>query len=197
MRIAGGMYFPVKQMRQGPYSPGPPESGPALNGAESGFTLAEILVVLVLLTMLLSVVLPRIGDVDQTERLRTAARRLAGQAAESYSQAAAKSRPWFFCVDLDQNRTWLSTVRPGREGDAGRESKYYNLPSGVTFKDVIHSTEGMIKEGRISFGFWPQGGAEPGAIHLINDDGEELTVFLRLFLGRTEIKEGYLREEEY
>ena len=160
-----------------------------------GFTLAEILVVLVLMGMILSVVLPRIGDVNQAERLKTVSRRLAGQAAESYSQAATKSRPWFFCLDLDNNQTWLSTVRPGKEGDAGRETTYYTLPANIRLKDVIHPSDGMVKEGRISFGYWPQGGNEPGAIHVVAEDGDEMTIFLRPFLGRTEIKDGYLREE--
>ncbi|MFH1139339.1 MAG: prepilin-type N-terminal cleavage/methylation domain-containing protein [Pseudomonadota bacterium] len=167
----------------------------AAGRAGPGFTLAEILVVLVLMGLVLSVILPRIGDVDQTERLKTAARRLAGQAAESYSQAATKSRPWFFCLDLDKNQTWLATVRPGEEGDAGRETPYYKLPGDIKLKDVIHPVDGMIKEGRISFGYWPQGGNEPGVVHLAAADGEEMTIFLRPFLGRTEIKDGYLREE--
>jgi prepilin-type N-terminal cleavage/methylation domain-containing protein len=160
-----------------------------------GFTLAEIAVVLLLLGILLSVALPRFEGVGESEKLKTAARRLAGMVVESHSEAATKSRPFFLCLDLDEQRAWLSTVRPGREGESGRQGGFYNLPRGVLLKDAVHPGDGVVKEGRTSFGYWPQGGNEPGALHLITDDGEELTVFLRPYMGRTEIQEGYLREE--
>ena len=127
--------------------------------------------------------------------MRTAARRLAGLAMEAHSEAAVKSRPWFLCLDLDKRTAWLSTVRPGEEGDAGRESRVVGLPFGVNFKDAEHPENGLVKAGRVSYGYWPQGGSEPGAIHLITDGGEEMTIFLRPFLGRSDIEEGYLREE--
>jgi prepilin-type N-terminal cleavage/methylation domain-containing protein len=167
--------------------------------AGPGFTLAELAVVIFIIALLLGVALPRLLDVNDSEQLRTAARRIAMQAMETHSEAATKSRPWFFCVDLDTRQTWLSTVRPGREGDAGRESPFYNLPRGIFIKDLEHPTLGMIREGRAAFGYWPQGGSEPGTIHLTtsltDDNAETLTLFLRPFLGRTEIGEGYLREE--
>ena len=163
--------------------------------ARSAFTLAEITVVLVLLGIIVSVVLPRIGGVQESERLRTAARRLAGLALEAHSEAAVKSRPWFLCLDLEKRTVWLSSVRPGQEGEAGRESRFVTLPFGVGFKDALHPETGLVKEGRVSYGYWPQGGSEPGTIHLITDGGEEMTIFLRPFLGRSDIEEGYLREE--
>ena len=160
-----------------------------------GFTLAEIAVVLLLLGILLSVVLPRFDGVSESEKLRTATRRLAGLVVESHSDAATNSRPYFLCLDLDQQTAWLSTVRPGLDGDAGLEGDIYRLPDGVRLKDVIHPTEGVVKTGRASFGYWAQGGNEPGALHLITDGGEEMTIFLRPYMGRTEIEEGYLRED--
>ena len=160
-----------------------------------GFTLAELAVVLVLIGITLSVVLPRLGAVQHEERLKAAVRRLAGLALEAHSQALTEARPWFLCLDLDQNRSWLATVRPGREGEAGRESRFFSLPEGVVFRDAVHPLKGLVRNGRVSFGFWPRGGSEPGEIHLRSTDGPEMTVFLRPYLGRTEINAGYLREE--
>ncbi|MEW5723388.1 MAG: hypothetical protein AB1896_09795 [Thermodesulfobacteriota bacterium] len=151
--------------------------------------------VLVLIGVLAALVLPRLSGLSERERMLAAARRLAGLALEAHSQAATKARPWFFCLDLDRKRTYLATVRPGLEGDTGRESDYFDLPHGVAVEDVIHPLEGQVKEGRVSFGYWPTGGGEPGTIHLRTEAGDRLTIFLRPYLGRTEIKEGYLREE--
>lgn len=161
----------------------------------SGFSLAELVVVLVLIGIVLTVALPRFTGFGEAERLRAAARSLANLAFEAHSQAAAKSRPWFLCLDLKTRRAWLSTVRPGKEGDAGRESRDWIFPDDVLVTDVIHPLSGLVREGRLSFGYWPQGGGEPGTIHLKNEDGQELTLFIRPFLGRVDVEEGYLREE--
>ncbi len=161
----------------------------------SGFTLAEIAVVLILVGIILSVTIPRLTGVSENERLRTAVRRLVGQALEAHSEATTRARPWFLCLDLKNHRSWLSSVRPGKEGEAGRESDYFTLPAGVAYADAVHPQLGMVKNGRVSFGYWPQGGNEPGTIHLKSDNGKIITIFLRPYMGRTEIKEGYLREE--
>ena len=67
-----------------------------VNRSRCGFTLAELAVVLVLVGLLLTVVLPRFVGVGDDERLRSTARRMAGLALESHSQAASKARPGFF-----------------------------------------------------------------------------------------------------
>ena len=172
-----------------------PEGYPRWKKHPAGVTLAELVVVLVIIGIFMSLVLPRLGGVSDREKMRTAMRRLAGQAAEAYSQATTQSRPWFWCLDIDNKIAWLSTVRPDREGFAGQESELLKLPDSVQIVDIVHPTLGMMKEGRLSFGYWPQGGNEPGTIHLMIDDEQNMTLFIRPYLGRTEIKEGYLREE--
>ena len=160
-----------------------------------GFSLVELAVVLVLLGLIVSITLPRFSGITERERLRTAARRLAGMALEAYSESVTRVRPFFFCLDLENRQAWLSTVRPGREGEAGIASRKLTLPMGVNILDAEHPGQGVVKEGRLSFGFSPQGGNEPGTIHLADGDGRKMTLFIRPYLGRTEIREGYLREE--
>jgi len=164
-------------------------------GLKGGFTLIEMLVVMVLIGLLLSLVLPRFGGVGETERLRTAMRLLAAQAMEAHSQAVTEARPWFFCLDLDRTRSWLAVKRPEPGEKTGPEVRSIHLPSGLKFRDVIHPAGGMFRDGVVAFAFWPNGGNEPGTIHVKNDAGEEMTLFLRPYLGQSEIHQGYLREE--
>jgi prepilin-type N-terminal cleavage/methylation domain-containing protein len=176
----------------GPVRNSPPEPS---TGAKNGYTLAELLVVIILISLIASITLPRVISVDEREGLRTACRRLAGLAVECFSDALTKTQARFLCVDLDLKRMWISSVRPGTEGEAGRESEYIKIPASVTIVDAEHPALGLIDEGRVGFGYWAQGGSEPGTVHFQSEDGEEMTVFLRPYMGRTEIKEGYLREE--
>ena len=169
--------------------------GPEGTTPKPGYTLAELLVVIILIGLIASITLPRVMSVDEREGLRTASRRLAQMALECHSDALTKSQSRFLCLDLDMKRMWISSVRPGNEGEAGRESEFVPLPRGVTIVDAEHPALGLIKEGRVGYGYWPQGGNEPGTIHFQGEDEEEMTVFLRPYMGRAEIGEGYLREE--
>lgn len=166
-----------------------------MKGERYGFTLAELAVVLILMGMLMAVVVPRFGYVSEGEQMRGTARRLVGMVLQCHSEAVTKSRPFFLCLDFDRSRVWLSTVRPGKEGEAGIESEAYNLPKGVFMADAIHPNDGLVREGRVSFGYWSQGGNEPGTIHLETEDGMEMTIFIRPYMGRTELQDGYLRED--
>jgi len=164
-------------------------------GLETGFTLIEMLVVIVLIGLLFSLTLPRFSGIGETEKLRKAARLMARQALKAHSQAVTEAQPYFLCLDLDLSRTWLTLERPQRDEEAKPDGRATHLSTGVEFKDVVHSEGGMFKDRVVAFAFWSNGGNEPGTIHLRNSSGEEMTIFLRPFLGQTEIHEGYLLEE--
>ncbi|MBW2052593.1 MAG: prepilin-type N-terminal cleavage/methylation domain-containing protein, partial [Deltaproteobacteria bacterium] len=74
-------------------------------GLETGFTLIEMLVVIVLIGLLFSLTLPRFSGIGETEKLRKAARLMARQALKAHSQAVTEAQPYFLCLDLDLSRT--------------------------------------------------------------------------------------------
>jgi Tfp pilus assembly protein FimT len=154
-----------------------------------------MLVVLVVVSLVLFLALPRLAKPTEDERLKDTARRLAALAREAHSQAVSSARPHFVCLDMGGRRAWLSLVRPGTEGDAGRAGRDIVWPEDVVLVDVVHPTDGVVTGGRPSFGFWPQGGNEPGLIHLKNEKGTQRTLQILPYLGRTDIHEGYWREE--
>jgi len=168
---------------------------PEITSRNTGFTLVEMLVIMVLIGLLLGLALPRFGGLGETEKLRAATRLLVGQILEAHSQSVTGARPYYLCLDLEGARIWLALKRAEKTEEISPEISSVTLPSGTGFKDVIHSNGGMFKEGVVTFAFWPNGGNEPGTIHLENNSGEEMTIFLRPFLGQTEIHQGYLREE--
>ena len=169
--------------------------GKILSKHRPGYSLAELAVVLVLIGIILSVVLPRFSFVGDQEKLKNACRSLAFLAREGQVQAATHSRAYYLCLDLDGARVWLSATPPDRDHDGDRVSREVFLPSGLRFKDVEHPGRGMVREGRVAFAYWPRGGSEPGTVHLISEDGSQMTLFLMPYLGRVEIGDGYLRQE--
>ena len=161
---------------------------------DQGFTLVELLVVMILIGLILSLAVPRFSGFGEKEQLRSASRLLTGQILEAHSQAVTEARPWYVCLDLAKGESWLTTERPGRDEEKGDRIEMARLPRGLEFRDVFDQEESMVRREVFCFGFWSNGGNESGTIHLKNSLEEEMTLFLRPFLGRTEIGEGYLRE---
>lgn len=152
------------------------------------------MVVLVIMAIIFAVAVPRfeLGE----DPLEAEARRIMTLAQTAYSQAATTNQIQFLCFDLGQQRAWLDITRPVEElGEFGERDEKKVRERGWEYRDVIHPVEGMVTEGKTSFAFLPSGINEAGEIHLQTDQERELTVFLRPFVGRVEIKEGYLREE--
>jgi prepilin-type N-terminal cleavage/methylation domain-containing protein len=74
------------------------------NGRRGGFTLIEILLAIGIIGMATGMVLVNFGGVTQTERLRAAARNLAGMSDFIRSQAAGTKDICYFDVDFDHNQ---------------------------------------------------------------------------------------------
>jgi prepilin-type N-terminal cleavage/methylation domain-containing protein len=172
-----------------------PHPSPDLSTGAAGFTLVELLVVMILIGLILSLALPRFSGFGEGEQARSAARYLAGMALEAHSQAVTETRPYYLCLNLKKGRYWLSLARPEKNDVDTVPADARPLPRGLALEDVILPDEGMVKEGVVSFGFWPNGGNEPGTLHLKQESGAQMSLFLRPYFGRMDIQEGYLREE--
>ena len=73
------------------------------NSTESGFTLVELAVVLVLVGLLLGLVLPRLPGVGE-DRLEATARRISGMTRHIYNEAALTGQEHLIRFDLTGQR---------------------------------------------------------------------------------------------
>ncbi len=172
----------------------PPDGITIPGRLDRGFTLVELLVILILIGLILSLAVPRFSGFGEKEQLRAATRVLASQILEAQSQAITKARAWYLCLDLEKGDSWISTERADRDDEEGSRAGVVHLPQGLEFRDVIDQEESMVTREVFCFGFWPNGGNESGVVHLKNSLDEDMTLFIRPFLGLTEISQGYLRE---
>lgn len=151
---------------------------------DKGFTLIELVVVLVILGVASAVVFPRLEGVFSDDYLGSSARALVGMIRHAQSQAAITGKEKTLYYDLDKGKYW--TAEPGEEGEI--EAKRY-LPEGIRFQSII--TRKRINEGIASSRFSPQGWVEKTSIQLKNEKGEELFIYIKP-TGRVRI----LKEDE-
>jgi general secretion pathway protein H len=126
-----------------------PVAAPARAG---GFTLLEILIVLVLMAIITATVFPMLGGPVSTSELRGSARALAAGLRLARSEALSQRRETFLTLDV-----------AGRRFRVDRDPHVHALPKKVELKlftaqnDIVGGDVGAIR-------FYPDGGSNGGRI---------------------------------
>jgi prepilin-type N-terminal cleavage/methylation domain-containing protein len=163
----------------------------------NGFTLLELAIVLLLLTVVLGLVLPEASSLLTDSDLRTSSRRVAGAVAEARNEAMLGGRIWELTIDLEANTFWIAPVGDGEEAgtsaQAGKpEPKRRTLAGEVRFLDVQKGQDQSQNTGRVGIRFHPKGLAEPAAIHLGDQSNRVQTLGIKPFSARLSIQDGYV-----
>lgn len=142
-----------------------------------GFTLLELMVVLLLISLLLGFAIPRIQPGPSSASIESLARWLTAKVPALKNRAREEQRGYGLAVDLDRNRIW---VRPAADRDNGisaapRDS--LQLPPGVQLLDVVRPGRPPQDTGVAVIGFYPRGHSDKAVIHC-RENGRHLAAFL-------------------
>lgn len=161
----------------------------------AGFTFIELVIILFILSFSLLIVLPNFKSIFSGTHLSSSARRIAGEVSWLYHEAGFSGRKCRLNFDVNGNKYWSSaeTLQGEETLDADFAGVKMLLP-GVSFEDIVTETK-KIEEGTAHIDFSPFGLVEPVIIHLVNSDGEKLSITVNCFTGRAEIHNGYIIEE--
>lgn len=119
---------------------------------QCGFTLLEILVVLVIGVLLVALVPPLLSGMSNTTELRGAARQLAAGLRSARNEAITRQREAILTLDLAQHRFGVSGDPRGIKFPDGVAIKLYTAQS-----ELIDGATGNIR-------FFPDGSSTGGAI---------------------------------
>ncbi len=162
-----------------------------------GYTLIELMVVLVLLGMVFSITAPRFRDAVLTDNLKSATRKLVGKIRALRTDAMQKQVTQLLCFDLDSNMYWNEPAGTTPEGrDLCREKNATQLPHDVRITDISFTGEGKKLAGEPEIRFSKKGYVQQSAIHLESKDGREFTILLRAFLPGVKVFEKYVEFED-
>ena len=173
--------------------PGPgvnPE--PRAKSRESGgFTLIELAVVLVILSITAMLVMPRLFPGDDAA-LRSSARTLASTIRYLQDRAIATRSNFNLKFQFPDGTIAVNTVSDtGEEGAAGEGAlRDRLLADGVSVEDVILTTLGRVNEGEVIVRVGMAGLQELLTVHLKSRSGT-YTVIAYPVSGKVRIEEGY------
>ena len=165
---------------------------------KKGFSLIELLVVLVLISVFSAFVGVNVGGSLSNMGLKTASKKVAASLRYARSRAITESIPYVALLDLNQNRM---TIKPdvtssGSEKEAGDSApnmkksgaKHYDLPEDVKFKNAL-TYDGAESDSRFfAVVFMPNGCSSGGTILLENNRERQSAVKIDFVTGTVRVE---------
>ena len=164
-----------------------------------GFTLVEILVVMMLISLVTAFTLPAIRTSLFSDQLKKTARRLVGFVTEVSQDAMRNQSEYSLNFDMEQNRVWATPgATPNKQDEQSEKSREIKLevPESVRVVDVASIHGGKFSQGKATLFLSKKGYIDKTAIHLRSDDGRDMTIILSPFLGVTRIFDSYVDLED-
>ncbi len=143
-----------------------------------GFSLLELLVVLVIIAVSSALIGPRVAGSLATANLKTAAKRVAAALRYARSQAASEKIAYVAMFDLETGSLGISPrepmgeksagTAPGEDEGASKPAKVYRLPEDVRIERAS-AGEVETESGIFEILFYPTGGSSGGEVLLQNE----------------------------
>lgn len=167
---------------------------------EQGFTLLELIIVMVLISLTASFALPKIQSSLYSDELSATAQRFVGLVTEAAQEARARHSTFALRFNAETKTFLLVPLFTGPETEEERADKAYlraKLEESVTLTG-IETRQDKTGAGSDDTGilFTSKGYTQKAAIHFEGDDGARVTVMLSPFLGVARILEGHVALEE-
>lgn len=158
---------------------------------QAGFTLVEIVVVMILLSLFVALSVPLLSDIG-TNSLTTSARRLSGTIKCLFNESALSGLEYRLIYNLDKG-TYRAQIleADGQLVDAPDQGRESALKGKVRFQDLQLPGRGKFSLGEVTTRLHPSGWVEETIIHLSDETGEMLTLRITPLTGITEVFDGY------
>ena len=166
---------------------------------DTGFTLIELAMVMLVIAIIMAVAMPRVGGMLDRQQMQRTINVLRGTVRYLQARAALTKRVYRLMVDLDRHVLsicYLDVGAPeGCRPEPTRELRDYVLPEAVHILDVVTPQGEKIRAGIANTHFHPSGFAETSIIHLGSDNQQRFTLMIEPLSGRIKVYDGYVELE--
>jgi general secretion pathway protein H len=140
-----------------------------------GFSLIELIVVMILISLSVSLVTPSISRLSRAIEMKGAVKRVSGILRYYRSEAVNKGLVYQILFDSDLREVKVQSLESteGKENDEKKEGKVlkkrYSLPAGINMKEV-KLTSPQYPSDLPVIEFYPNGGSNGGSVLLDSQD---------------------------
>jgi len=167
---------------------------PLLNNR--GFTLLELIVVMVLIALTISLAVPKFSNFLYTDQLKVAARKLVGLINQSSQLAQRHQVPYLLRYIEDERRFVVEPEQKVDRKNAVKDDGGLHLAESVTVQDLWSWYGGTRSSAAFVIRFTQKGYVEPTVIHLRDESGQEVSVVLSPFLGKVQVVGNYVEPDK-
>jgi general secretion pathway protein H len=155
-----------------------------------GFSLIEVIIVLILISLSISLVAPSLSRFSMTVELKGAAKKVSAILRYCRSEAVNQGKVYQVLFNSELREVRVQTIE-GKEEDAGTKDKatpkIYPLPKGVDIKEVkVTSPENPSEIPTIEF--YPNGGSNGGTILLDSRDRKGYRINIHFITGMVTVE---------
>jgi len=156
-----------------------------------GFSLLELMVVLILMSVTIALVAPSLSRLSRTVELKGAVKKVSAILRYCRSEAANRGQTYQALFDSNLREIRIQSTALKQEEDAKGEGKVfektYLLPEGIRMKGVnIPSSQDTSNLPRIEF--YPTGGSNGGEIHLDTQDRRGYKIIVDFVTGTVKVE---------
>lgn len=164
---------------------------------QDGFTLFEIIVVMVIIAMMTAFTIPEMRSSLFSDELKTSTRKILAVLSEASQEAVRRHADYSLYFDLDKNSiSSLPTEEFGVAADEVPAGQSLDIPESIQLVDIESAHGGKQTLGQAVIRFTKKGYVDKTLIHLRTEDGDDMTILLSPFIGVTKVFDSYLDLED-
>jgi general secretion pathway protein H len=158
---------------------------------KKGFTLLELLLVIVLIGVVLVLAVPSTRDALTGDKLKKTSRQLIGLERKLRAEAVRDQLDYILCIDLSDSSYWItaSDVTPEKQADIKKHRQH--LPDEIVIADIVDENNKKISSGEVKIVFKRNNVCSPSVIHLSHEE-DKMTIAINPFLGVMDIYDKYV-----
>ena len=163
----------------------------AERNSAAGYTLLELIVVIVLLGLMFGLTVPKFRQALVNDSLNATSLRLIGLVQDLREQAVRGQEPYTLHFDIRANEVWAFANSASEDEQEKARKRAYKLPADIEIQDIWSWSSGKLYD-EATIRFSKKGYIEQSIIHLKSEDDREISLELYPFLGTIKIHEGYV-----
>jgi len=153
-----------------------------------GFTLIELMVVMLLISIVLAIAIPKFGGGAFQDPVKKLSRWMIITVRTLRAAAIQQQKTQGLVIDLSNRRMWM--VNDAMDEAAMQEAasnKALTLPDAIRYMDVQFPQQERILSGTAEVRFYPAGYSDQVLIHLETEEDEKLTYLVEPLLPKVKI----------
>jgi len=162
-----------------------------LSRGQTGFTLLELLVVIILAGVIVVLAVPSTRDALTGDSLKKASRQFIAMERKLRGDAVRDQIDYILCIDIPNSAYWVITsdMTPEKQDEIKKTAK--RLPADVVIADIVDASNKKKFDGEVRIIFRKSNTCSPALIHLSYKE-DNMTIAVNPFLGVTDVYDKYV-----